>query len=425
MMATANVNGKNGRSLPEGWEWKTIGEVTLAIQKIDPSQKPDKEFTYLDIASIDNSVHKITEPKSYYGVDAPSRARQLVQANDILFSTVRTYLEKIAQVPQIYDGQIASTGFSVLRANELVFPKYLFYYSLTQDFLEPLNELQRGTSYPAVRDGDVRVQLIPVAPLPEQERIVNRIEELFSDLEAGVAALKRVRVGLKRYKASVLKAAVQGRLFGDVELGDEGLPVGWRWIKIKEAGKVQLGRQRAPQHHQGTHMRPYLRVANVFEDRIDLSDVKEMNFTPAEYEIYKLEYGDILLNEGQSPEFLGRPAMYKGELPGGCFQNTLIRFQAFDFADRHFALFVFRHYMHAGRFTQESQITTNMAHLSAGRFGGIEFPLPPLDEQQRIVAEVERRLSVIGEVESAVKVGIVRAGRLRQSVLKSAFEGRL
>jgi type I restriction enzyme S subunit len=265
----------------------------------------------------------------------------------------------------------------------------------------------------------------PLAPLAEQERIVNRIEELLSDLDAGVAALERVQAGLQRYKMSVLKASCEGWLFGDIELGDEGLPVNWRWIKIKEAGKVQLGRQRAPQHHQGTHMRPYLRVANVFEDHIDLSDVKEMNFTPDEYEIYKLEYGDILLNEGQSPEFLGRPAMYKGELPGGCFQNTLIRFQAYDFVDRQFALFVFRHYMHAGRFTQESQITTNMAHLSSGRFGSIEFPLPPLDEQRRIVAEVERRLSVVGQVESAVEMGLVRAGRLRQSVLRSAFEGKL
>jgi type I restriction enzyme S subunit len=194
---------------------------------------------------------------------------------------------------------------------------------------------------------------------------------------------------------------------------------------VKEAGKVQLGRQRAPKHHEGTHMRPYLRVANVFEDRIDLTDVKEMNFTPAEYEIYKLEYGDILLNEGQSPEFLGRPAMYKGELPGGCFQNTLIRFQAFDFVDRNFALIVFRHYLHAGRFTNESQITTNIAHLSAGRFSEIEFPLPPLEEQRRIVAEVERRLSLAAGVESTLAVSMSRAGRLRQAILKSAFEGRL
>src|SRR5207249_8155990 len=118
------------------------------------------------------------EPKNYSGADAPSRARQLVQAHDILFSTVRTYLRNIALVPEGYDGQIASTGFAVLRADEIQY-KYLFYYCLTERFLTPLNELRRGTSYPAVRDGDVREQPIPLAPLPEQHRIVAEIEKQF------------------------------------------------------------------------------------------------------------------------------------------------------------------------------------------------------------------------------------------------------
>src|SRR5436309_706375 len=105
------------------------------------------------------------------------------------------------------------------------------------------------------------------------------------------------------------------------------LPPGWCWAKVCEVGAVKLGRQRSPEHHTGDHMRPYLRVANVYEDRIDLSDVLEMNFTPEEFEQYQLRYGDILLNEGQSLEWVGRPAMYRDELPGSCFQNTLVRFR--------------------------------------------------------------------------------------------------
>jgi type I restriction enzyme S subunit len=202
------VNG----NLPEGWRWTTVGDITLPIKKVFPQEKPDQRFTYLDISSIDNKVHQIIAPKKYLGAEAPSRARQLVQANDILFSTVRTYLENIALVPEAYDGQIASTGFAVLRASEAIVPKLLFYYSLTNAFLEPLNELQRGTSYPAVRDVDVRVQPFPLPPLPEQERIVAKIEALFTQLDAGVAALKRVKAALKRYKASLLKAACEGRL---------------------------------------------------------------------------------------------------------------------------------------------------------------------------------------------------------------------
>lgn len=104
------------------------------------------------------------------------------------------------------------------------------------------------------------------------------------------------------------------------------LPESWIWTKVENIGRVQLGRQRSPKNHSGPFMRPYLRAANVFEDRIDTLDILKMNFAPEEYEIYKLEVGDILLNEGQSKELVGRPAIYRGEVPGSCFQNTLVRF---------------------------------------------------------------------------------------------------
>src|SRR5690242_21963936 len=107
------------------------------------------------------------------------------------------------------------------------------------------------------------------------------------------------------------------------------LPMGWEWAKVGEVGEVKLGRQRSPEHHHGLHMRPYLRVANVYEDRIDTSDVMEMNFTAEEVEVYELKPGDVLLNEGQSIELVGRPAIYGGEVAGACFQNTLIRFRAY------------------------------------------------------------------------------------------------
>src|SRR5262249_54145825 len=154
------------------------------------------------------------------------------------------------------------------------------------------------------------------------------------------------------------------------ERADElpALPKGWAWAKVHEVGEVKLGRQRAPEHHHGPHMGPYLRVANVFEDRIDLSDVLEMNFTPQEYEPYKLQHGDILLNEGQSLEWVGRPAMYRDELPGSCFQNTLVRFRTGPCVLPSFALLIFRYYLHSQRFQKIAKWTVNIAHLGASRF---------------------------------------------------------
>jgi type I restriction enzyme S subunit len=336
-----------------------------------------------------------------------------------------------------------------------------------------------GGMQPNLNLGLVKRIRVPVAPLPEQRRIVAKIEELFSDLDAGVAALKRAKANLKNYRAAVLKAAVEGRLTAEWRaehptepasklleriLADRRhkweaeqlakfaaarkaapknwkakyaepkaphtsalpeLPGGWCWASVQQVGSVQLGRQRSPRHHNGKHMRPYLRVANVFEDRIDISDVMEMNFTPEEFETYRLGCGDILLNEGQSMELIGRPAMYRDEVPGACFTNTLVRFRACDGVDALYALKVFLAYLKNGRFQKIATITVNIAHLGAGRFSEIEFPLPPVEEQAAIIEEIDRHFTLIDAAEAAIKVSLSRAARLRQSILKQAFEGKL
>ncbi len=161
---------------------------------------------------------------------------------------------------------------------------------------------------------------------------------------------------------------------------------------MAEAGKVDLGRQRHPDWHMGDHPRPYLRVANVFEDRLD-RDVMEMDFPPNVFKKFKLQPGDILLDEGQSPHLLGRPAMYRGQPKDIAFTNSLLRFRANPDVLPEWALLVFRHYMHSGRFTREVRITTNIADLSASRFKSIESPIPPLPEQQHIVEVAYRDLS--------------------------------
>jgi len=106
-------------------------------------------------------------------------------------------------------------------------------------------------------------------------------------------------------------------------------------------------------------------------------------------------------------------------------RTHLVRFRSSACVLPAFALIVFRAYLHSHRFRRIARWTTNIAHLGAGRFAGLEFPLPPYAEQHRIVAEVERRLSLIDELETAISANLKRADRLRQSILKRAFEGKL
>ncbi len=325
--------------------------------------------------------------------------------------------------------------------------------------------LQRGNSPPSVLDSDVKSQLIALPPLPEQHRIVERIESLFAEIAEGEAALEDARKGLETFRRALLKAAVTGELTRDWRENNQPkesghdllarikakrgatstsgrgkraavsasldtsdlpeLPEGWAWARISDVGVVQLGRQRSPQHHQGENMHRYLRVANVFEDRIELADVKEMNFTPPELETFELRRNDILLNEGQTPDLLGRPAMWRSDERGMCFQNTLLRFRATEPMEPEFCLLVFRHYLHAKRFKQESQITTNIAHLSSGRFSVIEFPVPPIDEQREIVRRALTALDSTVDAKLVFEQQKADAARLRQAILKSAFEGTL
>lgn len=209
------------------------------------------------------------------------------------------------------------------------------------------------------------------------------------------------------------------------EITDGDLPHGWRWVRVDEVGKVQLGRQRAPKHQSGDHIRPYLRVANVFEDRIDLSDVLKMNFTPAEFRTFELKPGDILLNEGQSLHLVGRPALYRGELPGACFQNTLVRFRPGPLVEPKFALTIFRGYMHTGKFQKIARWTTNIAHLGASRFAAMPFPLPPVEDQRRIVAEIEKQFTRLDAGIASLKRVQAALKRYRASVYRTACEGRL
>jgi type I restriction enzyme S subunit len=168
-------------------------------------------------------------------------------------------------------------------------------------------------------------------------------------------------------------------------------------------------------------MRPYLRVANVYEDRLSLTDVKQMNFTPSEFETFRLNEGDLLLNEGQSLELVGRPAMYRGEVEGCCFQNTLVRFRVTEGVYNEFALLTFLYAMHSRRFQRIAKITTNIAHLGAGRFAELGFPLAPLREQQEAVRLYHAHMQRFEEAIST----LTATTALRQSILAAAFRGEL
>lgn len=159
-------------------------------------------------------------------------------------------------------------------------------------------------------------------------------------------------------------------------------------MPVAATGEVQGGRQRSPHMIEGRVV-PYLRVANVFDGYIDFSDINEMPFKQREIETFRLRPGDILLNEGQSVELVGRCAMYADGPEDCCFQNTLIRYRAGPQTDANFAIQLFRYCQAIGIFSRIAVKTNSIAHLGVSRFAELELPFPPLSEQRKI-AEILR-----------------------------------
>ncbi len=210
-----NKDVKEGE-LPEGWKVEELKKITIKAKKVKvKEQEPNDEFIYLDIGGIDNSILKIVSHKQYQWKDAPSRAQQIIEVGDTLFSTVRTYLKNIAFVDkEIYHNQIGSSGFTVIRADrKKVEPKYLFYYSTYQSFINPLNKLQTGTSYPAVRDEDVFSQPINYPVLAEeQQQIVSEIESRLSVCDKIEESISTTLQQAEALRQSILKKAFEGKL---------------------------------------------------------------------------------------------------------------------------------------------------------------------------------------------------------------------
>ena len=310
------------------------------------------------------------------------------------------------------------------------------------------------------------------------------IEKQFTRLDAGVAALRRVQANLKRYRAAVLKAACEGRLVPtEAELNKSGsgvpplglgkkrqdaastfetgealltrilterrknwqgrgqykeptapetnkltpLPEGWAWAMLDALVEIKGGitKDQNRKHIAPTRSVPYLRVANVQRGYIDLTEVKEIVTTEDEIQELALKTGDILFNEGGDRDKLGRGWVWSAELPECIHQNHVFRARPYVAALNPKLVSWYANTFGQKFFFDEGKHTTNLASISMTKLKGLPVPIPPPAEQSRIVAEVERRLSVVEELEVVVSTNLQRATRLRQSILQKAFTGKL
>ncbi|MEU1523038.1 restriction endonuclease subunit S [Nocardia rhamnosiphila] len=318
----------------------------------------------------------------------------------VLYGSRRTYLRKVSYAE--FEGVCANTTFVVESAEpgELL-PEMLPFLMSTDSFHRHSEFWSRGSVNPYVNWPDIAKYEFPLPPPSEQRRIA----ELLWSFERA-----------SRAKATALEAAREAELAALAELYDEPE---WPIRRVAEAGEIQLGMKREPKVHQGTNLRPYLRVANVGDDELFLDDVLEMNFAPSAFAKYALRPKDVLLNEGQSLEYVGRAAMYRGEIDGCCFQMTLLRFRAGDEVLPEFALGWFRRCQRLGAFARVAKRTTSMAHLPANLLSSQPIPVPPLPVQHRIV----ERLEAARKLRTVLAEDLTQTRNLMQRTLNMLLQG--
>jgi len=477
------MSGRALPTLPRSWTWTPLGE--LADVKLGKMLSPKAfepgllQLPYLRNENVRWFSIDTTDVKPM-GFTEEERAKFQLQVGDLLVCEGGEP-GRCAVVTE------ASAHFMIQKALHRVRPRSgaidaRFLQYCFRRFIDAGTVFERRsetTIQHLPREKMVRVP-IPVAPIAEQLRIVAKIEELFSDLDAGVAALLRVRANLKRYRAAVLKAAVEGRLtqewrtrnpatepaakllerilVGRRAKGEQDqlrkfkeagktppkgwkekyearpaaipdhlgtLPESWAWSSIDQIAAVQGGIQKQPKRTPVKNSYPYLRVANVYRDRLVLDEMERFELFPGELERLRLEPNDLLIVEGNgSLTEIGRSAIWRGEIADCVHQNHIIRVRSVGVL----ATFINIYWNSPGgakRVMTEAASTSGLYTLSVAKVRQLPVPIPPLAEQSEIVAEVDRRLSVADAAGVQVAHALQRAARLRQSILKRAFEGRL
>ena len=461
----------------------TLGDVTT--EQIDRSGPSQGEFIYVDISSVDRDSKLIVDAKTLFAETAPSRARQRLRAGDVLVSMTRPNLNAVALVTAEYDGAIGSTGFHILRVKHTE-PKFLFYLVQTREFIDSMCTCVQGALYPAVRPKDVESFGLHLPPLAEQNRIVAKIDELFSELDKGIENLKTAQAQLKVYRQALLKHAFEGKLTAqwradnpnkletaDALLtriqkereqryqqqvaeweasGQKGrkpkaptslppltaeesielpkLPQGWRWIRPEEI---------ASQEPYSIGIGPFgsnLKVSDYRDSGVPLVFVKNItrsNFSADLKFIDKKKHDELYAHSVQALDLLitkmgdppGDCEIYPVGAPNAVLTADCLKYRLWDkFANRH----MYKHCINSNLVKRQlGLITRGVAQkkISVERFKTIALPLMAVAEQEALVDVLDSKLSEADQLDKTLDAALQQSEALRQSILKKAFSGQL
>ncbi|MDP9023852.1 MAG: restriction endonuclease subunit S [Candidatus Eremiobacteraeota bacterium] len=327
------------------------------------------------------------ESSSHYdALTAPSRARKIIRHGDTIFATIRPSLRRIAQVPRELDNEVASTAFCVLRPNRAVIdPDYLFYSVCHDRFIGRVVAQQSGANYPAVRDKDVLATTISFPELSEQvqiSQVLSRVRESalrqFALLECAYA----LKVAAMH---QLFTRGLRGQPQKDTAFGP--VPTSWDVEELGECAEVQTGAAKGQRMLDSEAIEvPYLRVANVQDGYIDLTEIRTIRIREADFKRYSLRSGDVLLTEGGDLDKLGRGFVWRGELEGCIHQNHVFAVRPIrDRIHSDFLAYLVQSAYGKAYFLKVAHKTTNLACINTAKLRAFPMLIPPLAEQHGII----------------------------------------
>lgn len=394
--------------IPNKWKWIQIKNlVTKASQKI-----PDKKFEYVDVSSIDSEHLVIANTKKIDAKEAPSRARKILFPGMVIYSTVRPYLLKTCVIGKEFRNRelIRSTAFASMTCKDsLLFNKYFLYCLSSPFFVSHVKGIQKGVAYPAVSEKDFFSSFVPIPPVGEQKRIVKKLEELLPLVEEygrDQEQLEKINKDFPvQMEKSLLREAVSGKLvpqFYDEpvvqQIGDApeetlfAIPEKWKWVRSTELitlvrGVTFPGSAKQVSKIDNSYVR-CLTTGSVQEEYNSGSDV----FIPSSYikkGKQKLKKGDVIISTANSRDLVGKSILWNGldDTFGGFL--TVARGESKLILPDYLHL-VFRFLFLSGFLKTLATQTTNIANLSNKTLETLFFPLPPLEEQERIVEKLDK-----------------------------------
>lgn len=442
--------------IPCGWEVARIDEICSLVngRAFKPSEWSDNGIPIIRIQNLNN----IDSAFNYCDFDV--ERKYFVIDGQLLFAWSGTPGTSFgAHIWKRGLGLLNQHIFKVI-INENELDKQYLMYALNYNVSEYITKAHGTAGLAHITKKMFEESLILIPPLPEQHRIVDKIEELFTRLDAGVEAMKKIQLQLKRYRQSVLKAAFKGKLTEEwreahkeelepasvllekikakrkkngkykelppLDTSDlPVLPVGWEWVSLIELTESMKNGIYKPFQFYANEGVACLRMYNIEDGSIVWKDIKRMILSHEEMKEYELLEGDILVNRVNSRELVGKAASIPAGLESCVFESKNIRLRA----NSEYVLSKYISYWLrlSGQyyFNSNAQQTVGMASINQKQLGTIPLPYCYINEQQKIVEEIERRFSVVDKIEGTIEQNLKQADRLRQSILKRAFEGKL